>query len=347
MRKKILYISTNDGSDTRINKEVKTLAKTYDVLFLGVGAQRNFFLKPYCTYCLLVKGKRNHPLTLLQQVWFAFRMVLKYRHISIHVVNEQLAIFFYPLLLVRHTVIDVFDSIFLTKGMSPNEWLWLKRIIYFPANVVIVTDENRRGLMPDFLQKKIAVIPNYPFYYSSLETIKMKTNKDYLTILFFGWLGMARGGKQAKELLELSDNIKIIMIGWFSDEETKVLVEHERVDYRGVIPQIEALNIAATEADYILCLYEPSNLNTVNASPNKIYDSIQTHTPVIINREVKASKIVENLQTGIIIEDYYKPLTTEFIDLLFQSKDTFLFSKELSKKYTWDGIEKELINLHK
>ena len=97
----------------------------------------------------------------------------------------------------------------------------------------------------------------------------------------------------------------IIMLGWFADDECRKLAEHPRVDYRGVIPQAEALEIAATEADYILCLYEPLNQNMINASPNKIYDGIQTETPLLINKEVKAASLVEKLNIGITIPSYY------------------------------------------
>ena len=33
----------------------------------------------------------------------------------------------------------------------------------------------------------------------------------------------------------------------------------------------------------------------INASPNKIYDGIQTETPLLINKEVTAASLVENL----------------------------------------------------
>lgn len=347
MRKKILYISTNDGSDTRINKEVQTLAKSYEIIFLGVGDESNFFLKEYCNSYYLAKGKRNHPITVLKQFSFAARVVLQHKDLSIHIVNEQLAVFFYPLLLLRHTVLDVFDSIFLTKGIQPNYLIWLKKIVYFPANKIVVTDENRRTLMPSFLQKKLHVIPNYPFMIKSQSSAENISSEDTLNILFFGWLGMSRGGKQAKELLSASENIKIIMIGWFSDNECKELIKHPRVDYRGVMPQEEALAIAANEADYMLCLYEPKNLNTINASPNKIYDSIQTYTPVIINREVKVAQLVEDINTGIVIDNYYHPFDLSFIELLKKRRNNFSFSEELAEKYTWESLENSLIDLHK
>lgn len=341
----VLYISTNDGSDTRINKEVKTLSQHYQVIFLGVGDDQHFFLKDYCRLWYIVNGKRNSVGTILRQFVFVLKTILKRRDISIHVVNEQLSVFFYPLLFFRHTVLDVFDSIFLRQGLDREKWSFIKWLVYLPMDRIIVTDDNRKQLMPTFTQSKLSIIPNYPFRYET--PILPSKKSDNISILFFGWLGMARGGKQAKELLEASEKIKIIMLGWFSDEACKALTEHPRVDYRGVLPQNEALKIAEQEADYILCLYEPKNLNTINASPNKIYDSIQTSTPVIINSEVKVSALVTELNTGIVIKDYFQPLDAGFVSLLEKKKGTFAFSEHLKETYTWEHVEPQLVALHR
>ena len=53
--KKILYISTNDGSDMRINKEIKTLARYAEVYFLGVGeyGDKNY-AKSNCPVCVRI-----------------------------------------------------------------------------------------------------------------------------------------------------------------------------------------------------------------------------------------------------------------------------------------------------
>ena len=38
---KILYISNNDGTDTRIKKELKSLAKGYSIIFIGNGLKND------------------------------------------------------------------------------------------------------------------------------------------------------------------------------------------------------------------------------------------------------------------------------------------------------------------
>ncbi len=343
-KKKLIYLSSNDGSDTRINKEVRTLSKEYNVLFLGVGTNTNSFLNKYCHSQHLTHGTRNHPLTLIKQVSTFLRLLLRHRIHSVHVVNEQLMAFFWPFLFFRHTVLDVFDSIFLRWAIPKGKWLLLKRLVFAPCNRVIVTDENRRGLMPDFLQPRLQVLPNYPAQYQG--PVRPFNSKDQLTILFFGWLGMQRGGSIAKGLLEADERVRLIMLGWFSDEECKALAEHTRADYRGVVPQQQALEIAATEADYILCLYEPLNLNTINASPNKIYDGIQTQTPLLINREVKVAAMVEELNIGIVLPSYYPEDFAALARLMLDKRGSFDFSPALQSAYTWEKVEEVLLAAH-
>ena len=54
-----------------------------------------------------------------------------------------------------------------------------------------------------------------------------------------------------------------------------------------------------------MCSYEPSNQNNINASPNKIYDAIQTNTPIIINNEVKVAAFVKRKNIGVILDSFY------------------------------------------
>jgi len=138
----------------------------------------------------------------------------------------------------------------------------------------------------------------------------------------------------------------VIMMGWFSDDGAKELAKHERVDYRGVVPQQQALEVAATEADYILCVYEPINLNNINASPNKIYDAIQASTPLIINAEVKVSSLVSDLNIGIVMPTCFPADYRSLVAELQTKKRLFTFPEGLKQTYTWEHVESKLWTAH-
>ncbi len=342
----LLYVCTNDGSDMRVNKEIKSLHKASNIIFIGIGETTNCYVTPYCTKIILVKGRRNSLLVFLKQIFYFVKMLVIKKIKTVHVINEPLYIFFYPFLFFKYTVLDLFDSIFLKKNLTHKRFDWLKKLVYLPANKIIVTDENRYRLMPETLRSKCVILPNFPEYF---QCSSIKEPSEELRILYNGWMGLNRGTEIVEGLLKTKLPVKIYMVGWFSDEYTRQLVTEysQNIEFLGVIPQRTALEIAKKRADYILCVYAPVNQNNINASPNKVYDALQTFTPLIINAEVKISSWVKDKGIGFILEQYnikdYKGL---FMDLN-KAKGNFQFSEELKVVYTWQNVEKSLLNAHK
>lgn len=254
-------------------------------------------------------------------------------------------IFFYPIFFFKHTVLDIFDSIFLLWSKSGSKWSFIKRIVYAPVNKILVTDENRKQLMPQFTHHKIIVLENFPL--KNEQVLKKKNNNEQVTIFFNGCMSVNRGLALLENLVKHGEPVKVIMAGWIIDKETEKLLQYQNVDFRGVVTQDVSLQIAANEADYILCMYAPINENNINASPNKIYDSIQTKTPVIINDEVKISDFVKKYHIGLVLPSYHYANTEVLIkDLMFR-KHTFLFDNSLFEQFVWESIEHKLLEAHK
>lgn len=343
-KKRILYICSNDGSDMRINKELRSLSTMYEITFVGVGTGNgDSYARQHCKYFHLIIGRRNTTSTMIRQIYRVMQLKPGTFN-SIHIINEQLMVFFYPFLIGRHVVLDIFDSIFLMWNKSRNRWKALKKLVYAPVDVILVTDRNRQELMPDFTQNKILVLENFPYRFTF--PVRKKTNNDRLTIIYSGWLGQHRGTEVLEKLLAADPDLHVIMAGWFADDASRQLAQHPRVDYRGIMAQEESLTIAAEEGDYILCVYAPNNENNINASPNKIYDAIQTATPVIINREIRIAAFVEQQAIGITFGDYYHFDEHALIKELKAKRNTFNFSEDLQNTYTWDNIEHILLEAH-
>jgi hypothetical protein len=342
----LLYVCTNDGSDMRINKEIKSLYKRIDIIFIGVGETTNCYVTSYCKKIILVKGKRNSFPVLLKLIFYFLKVLITKKIKTIHIINEQLYIFFYPFLFFKHTVLDLFDSFFLRKNLIHKRFNWLKRLIYIPANRILVTDENRFNLMPKALRTKCLVLPNFPEYFRSTVLKEPSLN---LRILYNGWMGLNRGTEIVEGLLKTKCPVKIYMAGWFSDEYTKLLLDKypDNIEFLGVIPQSCSLEIAQKRADYILCVYAPVNQNNINASPNKVYDAIQTSTPLIINAETKISDWVRDKGIGFILPRYKVKDFTDLYHSLIKAKEAFGFDKDLKAEYTWENIEGTLLKAHK
>ena len=343
-KKKLLYICINDGSDTRINKEINTLSQHFDIYYLGIGlSEERSFIKPICKEFGLVKGYHKSVFTLIKHYLQFLKFYFSNRFDSIHVVNEQLLLIFFPFLWwsKKRVVADIFDSIFLRT--SSKIVLAAQSMVYGLPNKIIVTDNNRKTLVPTQFLPKTVVVENYPYCFNEVQPKASKD--DELLILYSGSLGMTRGTGILKDLIKVSPKVTIWLVGWLYDEPTKELAKHSQAKYWGVLTQTETMKLVS-QCDYILSVYEPINENNLNASPNKIYDAIQAQTPVIINGEVKIAKFVADNHLGYVMPSFYEKETERLFEKLVSSKKSFRFNDDLSQKYTWEAIENKLVTAH-
>lgn len=350
----VLYISTNDGSDTRINKEVGTLTKEFKVYFLGIGRGTE------CFFCkkgsgvddrvdsVFISGSRRDPIVLLRLVIAAIRLIPRVG--SVHIVNEVLVPILFPVLLFKKTIIDLFDSIFLKYNAAGNK-MWLpKRIIYGVADRILVTDSNRYRLLPTFAKRKSTVLPNYPIKRSGTTVPRRRSlTVGKLTLLYYGWLANGRGTEVVEAFVTDAFPVRVIAAGWFGDSYTETMFEKyaTMIDYRGVVDQSTALRWAENEADYILCVYAPTNQNQINASPNKVYDAIQVKTPLIVNQEILISEFVHKHRLGYVLPSYRGWNVAQILSELQRSHDSFTFPKALRNAYSWEAYESELLRAHR
>ena len=340
----MLYLSVNDGSDTRINKEVRTLAQEAHVVYVGIGkTKERAFVREHCSEFHLIIGNHKSPLALLAYVLKVAQVLFKHRYQSIHVINENLWLILLPLLVWQRSkvVIDIFDSIFLRLG--PDKWKALQNISYGLPGTLLVTDSNRLSLLPARFQSKTIVVENYP--YASSQSYKKVSKPDELILFYNGSMTVSRGTEWLLALLSVAPRLTVWMAGWVYDAETEALTQHPQVQFFGVVSQQGSAKLAA-EADYILSLYAPTNANNLNASPNKIYDAIQVHTPVIINAEVKVGAWVQENGLGFVLPSFYQTPDAVLFDKLIAEKHGYSFSEALAKAHTWEAIEGKLLAAH-
>ncbi|TAE41286.1 MAG: hypothetical protein EAZ70_03930 [Runella slithyformis] len=341
---KLFYVCINNGSDTRINKEIKTLSRYFEVYYLGIGSDESTaFVKPFCKEFWLIKGHHKQISTLMKYFLSFIKYFFSHKFASIHVINEQLLFIFFPFLwLKKHQVVaDIFDSIFLRS--SSYALRTLQKVVYALPKRIIVTDDNRKNLVSQSFHNKLVVVENYPYRFEAVQP-KIAAN-DELLILYSGSLGITRGTNLLARLVELSPKVQIWMVGWLYDEPTRTLSQHPQVKNWGVVTQQESMHLAS-QCDYILSVYEPINDNNLNASPNKIYDAVQAQTPVIINREVKIADFVEKNKLGYVIESFYEKDHAALLQKLIAQKKQFVFDQKIQNAYTWEAIEAKLVAAH-
>jgi hypothetical protein len=347
MKPTLLFISVNDGSDTRIIKEIKSLSQNFEITFIGIQTPTSTAdMLPLSCRKFFIKGRRRSPIAITK-LFFQVARLCPWRFNSVHVINENLALFLLPLLvLARHWVLDIFDSYFLksTSLLTSRFKTILQRIIYGSASIILVTDEARLNLLPRWSQSKARVLPNYPLTDSS-NAVSRSIREGPLTIFFSGSIGRDRGVLFLKNLLKHDPQLFIHAAGWLYDLDGEELTRHPQVNYHGVIHQTDAAKIAK-QCDYILCLYEPNITNNIYASPNKIYDGIQAGVPVIINQEVLVSAFVRDKNLGVVLDSYNPPNIPHVLEQLKTQRNQFTHITQMQGIYTWEKIEPVLITAH-
>lgn len=342
----ILYLSFNDGSDMRINKELRTLSKAARVELVALGPDRaQCFADSFVHTLHFIEGPRKSKATLLRYFFRCAYLLLRKKYHSVHIINEPQLLALWPFVWFQNRVVlDLFDSIFLRKNKPGNQWYWVKKLTYAPIDELLVTDENRVGLLPDYLQKRAYILPNYP---DQIDNLPAKSRAPHLTIMYYGWLGELRGTQTIRGLLDADPDLRVLMAGWIADETSCTLTQHPRVEWLGILPQAEALRRVAIRADYILCVYAPVNDNNINASPNKIYDAMLTRTPVIMNAEVKVSEFVRNHQLGYVLSGYLPDSYILLAKELKTKRELYTFDPLFCQNYTWEKVEDVLFKAHR
>jgi len=347
MKSTLLFISVNDGSDTRIIKEIKSLSQNFEITFIGIQTPSSTAdMLPSSCQKFFIKGLRRSPITIAK-LFFQVAWLCPWRFSSVHIINENLALVLLPLLvLARHRVLDIFDSYFLKSSsrlMNLSKAI-LQRIIYGSASIILVTDEARLNLLPEWSRAKTRILPNYPLNDSSNNGSR-SVREGPLTIFFSGSIGRDRGIPFLINLIKQDSQLVVHVAGWLYDQQGEELTSHPQIKYHGVVHQMKAAQIAE-QCDYILCLYEPNIPNNIYASPNKIYDGIQAGVPVIINQEVLVSAFVRDENLGVVLESYNPSNIASVLEELKTRRNQFTHIKQMHGKYTWEKIEPVLITAH-
>jgi glycosyltransferase involved in cell wall biosynthesis len=211
---------------------------------------------------------------------------------------------------------------------------------------IIVTDENRRGLLASRYLPRVTVLPNYPRLSDAVPTGTLPSGPT--RILVAGTLLQQRGLGQLLDACQGLEEIELWCAGravapWVRE----VFLKSPLTRYFGMLPQPEVL--ALTHAcDAVFCFYEPLTLNDVNASPNKLYDSMMVGRPVIINAETQVARFVAAHDLGYVM-DYYD--TDRLRSVLRSLPDARPDLPEFARRaaalsqaqYSWEAVESRLI----
>lgn len=171
-------------------------------------------------------------------------------------------------------------------------------------------------------------------------------------ILYQGAVNRGRGLENMILTMHQIKNAVFVIIG-SGDlyEEMKSLVEkehlYEKVFFTGRIP-LEKLPAYTGCAAIGVSLEEDLGLNYRFALPNKIFDYIQSHVPVLVSPLPEMKNIVEHYQAGIVLTDN-QPYTIAAALQNLLSGDTLLqykpFLEKAAEELCWENEQHILLDI--
>ena len=206
----------------------------------------------------------------------------------------------------------------------------LEPIFVRKSNFLVSVDENRAILQAkDWAIDINSIILNTPIYDPLIEGEALKAiedrNKNIIRIIYAGSIDKRN---QLEEFMQIVCEIpfvefhiygKIVNRYYerFSSELKKFRTRSSnRIKYLGTIPYIE-LPAILMKYDIGLCFYDKSSINTVYASPAKIFEYMKAGLIIFSTDQPTPMKIIGNIGGGYIFHDReIKFISTVLDDLI-------------------------------
>lgn len=345
----IFVVHQNDGSDVRIGKICRSLSASLEnVKFLGwkkgghaavdnVGrAQASFYDRQV----------RNSRATLRSGIGFLLwllREVYKERPKVIYCVNEEMSFFFglFRPFLRYKIVCDIFDPFADRKSHSRFYFVYflVQKLGRYFSDRLVVTDRNRLSRLSGSEKNKAIIVENFPECFAEFITPEnFEREAGCIYISFVGSLSERRGVSHLLSCLRRAKNLRVLCAGWLYDSAAEDFVKHPQVKYYGVVSAAHSRGIMSV-SDFVFCIYDPSIVNNINASPNKIYDAMSVGRPSVINRGLVVSDFVERNRFGFLYDyDSIDSLMSVFLAgsgiFEFNSVD---IRKKCCDEYSWEA----------
>ncbi len=163
----------------------------------------------------------------------------------------------------------------------------LDNFIMSGAESVIVPDESRiPDSRPD--SANFVVIRNCALDITGSNFTS--SSGQPFTVCCIGYLRESRGVAMLLDALDQLPDVRVVAAGDCPEPELlQRLTSHPRVDYRGVLPVEEALELCCS-ADAVFTFYSPNAEINVRAVSNKWSDAMMARKPIIVNSEVLKSR---------------------------------------------------------
>jgi glycosyltransferase involved in cell wall biosynthesis len=197
------------------------------------------------------------------------------------------------------------------------------------------------------------VIRNISIYKPAENEGKKIHHPDKKILLYQGAVNVGRGIEWTIDAMPYIDNAVFYVVGdgdilqqLKNDVAERKL--DDRVIFLGRIP-FEELHAHTISADLGISLLENKGRNYYYSLPNRIFDFMHAHVPIIATDFPEIRKVVAGSGTGVLIDDYEPKILAQAIQAALtewenKSEKTAIFDKAC-KQYNWETEEQHLLTI--
>lgn len=358
-KKIILSVTNNLETDQRVHKVASSLHENgFEVLVVGTKSRKcNPYKRNYGTQrmpCLFKKGflfYAEYNIRLFFLLLFSDCDILTANDTDTLVPNFIVAKIRRKKLVVDlhelfPEVPEVVSRPFVKKVWESIEAAILPRVSHGYTVCESIASYYKERYGTDL--KVVRNIPMKRHFCKKSEKLKFDGKK---IILYQGAVNVGRGIEWIMEAMPMVENAVFVVIGRgdLFDELSKKAEEkiyQDKVFFLGHVPYSELFEYTCS-ADLGTCLLEANGLSYYFSLPNRIFDYMQAHVPIIATDFPEIRKVVSTYKTGRVTNSKDPKVLAKIItEMLNEKVDDNIFENALAN-FSWEKEAETLIKIYK
>lgn len=358
MKQVVLSVTNNLEEDQRVNKVALSLKNMgYDVLVVGTDNTECHAYNPgYKTKILHVIFKKG----FLFYAEFNLRLFfyLLTNSFDVYVANDTdslMANYMASTYRKKKLVVDLhelFPEVPEVVNRKFVKWFWTKiedlflpKVKYGYTVCQSIADyyKDRYGIN----LKVVRNLPQFKKYEGRKDLFKIYGDKK--VILYQGCVNEGRGIEWIMEAMKYVENAVFVVIGEGDlYQELKAKAEEQfcdRVFFYGRKPYAELLGYTLS-SDLGVCLLKNQGLSYYYALPNRVFDYMQAHIPILATAFPEISRVVNKEKTGLTLNSEDPKKIAEVIEFLLRQEVDHSNFERAANIYNWENEEKVLRSIY-
>lgn len=364
---RILISVTNDlVTDQRVRKVCQTLtAEGFDVVLIGRKLKNSLPIeRPYKTIRIHLLFNKSfwfyaeYNIRLFFLLFFLKKDILLANDLDTLLPNFLIAkLFGKKLVYDSHELFTEVPELTHRPSVQ-NVWLWIEKFIFPKLKNVITVNQIIADIYKEKYKVPVLVIRNIAHRLERLNVNKklaeeVKGDKKMLILQGSG-INKDRGAEEAVKMMQYLKGFVLLIIGSGDVfEDLKDLIKQynvaEKVKILGRLPYDELLEYTKI-ADLGLSLDKGTNLNYEYSLPNKVFDYIQCHIPLLVSNRKVVAQLVEREKIGQVFENHDPKEMADLVKQIFEDKNRYQSWKtnleKVAEKYNWESESLKLIDFY-